>query len=119
LPGSTPKHLIKVWTSKRLPGSLDRWTVSGNLHVQSRTSHDGAYCPAVNCKTGVWTYRAMTGWYRFADVRASYQIDANWQAALSVNNIFDGYYPETLGGPNNENWHGEPRNVLFRVEATY
>src|SRR4029450_104971 len=97
LSGFTPRHLGKFWTSKRLPGSLNRWTVSGGFHVQSGIFNEGSYCPVANCRTGIWTYRADTSWYKFADLRTSYQIDPNWQAALSVNNVFDRDYPDTLG----------------------
>jgi hypothetical protein len=40
----TPRHLLKLWTSRQLPGRLQRWSVGGSVHAQSRNTRDGAYC---------------------------------------------------------------------------
>ena len=48
-----------------------------------------------------------------------YQIDSNWRAALSVSNVFDRVYYQTIGSPIGGNWYGEPRGLLFRLDAKY
>jgi outer membrane receptor for ferric coprogen and ferric-rhodotorulic acid len=103
----TPKHLFKLWSSWRLPGELARWSVGGDLHIQSRTKYSGA------------DYRQIQGGYSLIGLRLGYEVDANWQMALSVNNLADERYFETTGGTTNGNWFGEPRSVLLRVDARY
>jgi outer-membrane receptor for ferric coprogen and ferric-rhodotorulic acid len=57
--------------------------------------------------------------YVVADARASCQIDANWRTALTINNVFDRSYYETIGGPERDDWYGEPRGFLLRIEGSY
>ena len=51
------------------------------------------------------------------DLRGSYQIQPHWQAALTVSNVFDRVYYQTLSLTNN--WYGEPRAVTLRVDGKY
>jgi outer membrane receptor for ferric coprogen and ferric-rhodotorulic acid len=51
--------------------------------------------------------------------RAGYQIDAHWRAALSVNNILDRIYYQTIGTREGGNWYGEPRGFVLRVYVRY
>jgi outer-membrane receptor for ferric coprogen and ferric-rhodotorulic acid len=53
------------------------------------------------------------------NLRAGYQIDAHWRAALSVNNVFDRIYYQTIGIPTGNNWYGEPCGFVLRVDARY
>ena len=112
----TPKHLLKVWTSKQLPGAFDRWTVGGNLHAQSRTlSGINTYCA-----TGVCTdFYVVEEPYAVVDLRAAYQIDPQWEVSLSVNNVLDKNYYESIGSPAMHTWYGEPRSVMLRMDGRY
>jgi outer-membrane receptor for ferric coprogen and ferric-rhodotorulic acid len=120
---STPRHLLKIWTSARLSGAFSRWTIGGSLRAQ--TASPGApgtvlapRCDAQgqNCVRPVY----VTMWpYAVLDLRAGYQLSPNWQVALSVNNVFDKRYYLSQDTPGVELWYGEPRNFMLRIDAKY
>jgi outer-membrane receptor for ferric coprogen and ferric-rhodotorulic acid len=116
----TPRHLLKLWTSKSLPGYLYRWSVGGSLRVQSSQWQEFP-CPVTlsACPAGSLPVRSVQGTYAVADLRASYQIHPRWQAALTVSNVFDRIYYQTLGSSLANNWYGQPRAVMVRVDARY
>ncbi len=58
------------------------------------------------------------------DLRVGFQLDANWQVALSANNVFDEIYFESLGSPGSGTdalrpWYGEPRNYIVRFDGRF
>jgi outer membrane receptor for ferric coprogen and ferric-rhodotorulic acid len=53
------------------------------------------------------------------DLRTGYQLSANWQVALSVNNVFDKHYYLSQDPPNPGVWYGDPRNFMLRIDAKY
>jgi outer membrane receptor for ferric coprogen and ferric-rhodotorulic acid len=120
---ATPRHLAKLWTSSALPGGLSRWTLGGSVHAQSRNSKSGSYCARVgpfgSCFDPLQQFETEQRSYLTLDVRASYQMSANWRAALTVANVLDRRYYETVGTPLLGNWYGEPRSVLVRVDGAY
>lgn len=119
----TPRNLLKVWTSNRLPGGLNRWTVGGNLHIQSDSIKSGTSCLTPDLPDGICStytpYLIHSGSYTVVDLRVGFQIDAHWRASLAVNNVFDRIYYESLGTPTGDNWYGEPRNVLLQVRGSF
>ncbi|MEJ1963553.1 MAG: hypothetical protein WDO56_19115 [Gammaproteobacteria bacterium] len=46
------------------------------------------------------------------------RINASWQAALSVNNVLDKRYYESID-PAMYAWYGTPRNLTLRIDARY
>jgi outer membrane receptor protein involved in Fe transport len=52
-------------------------------------------------------------------LRAACQLDKHWRATLSVNNIFDRVYFQTVALPSAGDWYGEPRNYRLRLDATF
>jgi outer membrane receptor for ferric coprogen and ferric-rhodotorulic acid len=124
LSSATPRHLFKLWTSTELPGVANRFTVGGSVHAQSSNFVAGVHCPQRNavgsCIPGhIEPFRSEQGFFVVVDLRAGYDIGSRWRAALSLNNVFDRVYYETIGTPNGSNWYGEPRNVALRVEGHY
>jgi outer membrane receptor for ferric coprogen and ferric-rhodotorulic acid len=116
---STPRHLLKVWTSLRLPGEHSRWTIGGSLHAQ--TASPGApvlKCDSQlhNCTPGV---QVSTRPYAVLGLRMGYQLSPNWQVALNVNNVLDKWYFISQDTPAFSTWYGEPRNFLLRIDAKY
>ncbi len=112
----TPKHLLKAWTSVRLPGGLNRWTVGGSLHAQSRTASSN------QDRDDSGAFRTVEGEqeaYAVLDLRAGFEIDPNWQLALTVNNALDKIYYESIGPASFRNWYGEPRNVTLRIDGRF
>jgi outer membrane receptor for ferric coprogen and ferric-rhodotorulic acid len=118
----TPKHLMNLWVSGQLPGGLRRFTVGATLHAQSGNSKSGTVCPLVHgfpdCSAPLIFVDEQAS-YAVVDLRAGYQVDSHWRAAVSVGNLFDRSYLETVGFPNGDNWYGEPRTFLFRLDGRY
>jgi outer membrane receptor for ferric coprogen and ferric-rhodotorulic acid len=121
---TTPRHLLKLWTSKQLGGVLDRLTVGGGLLAQS-TNSSGAYCsPFGGCPLSTSdSYEVfreiIQGSFAVVNLRAGVRIDSHWQAALTVNNLFDRTYYQALGDLNGGNWYGDPRNWQVRIQGKY
>jgi outer-membrane receptor for ferric coprogen and ferric-rhodotorulic acid len=116
VPQQTPRHLLKLWTSTRLRGALDRWTVGGSLHAQSRTRNNTHFdCGPTACAELDFTQPA----YATVDLRVGFQINPNWRVALSTNNVFDKRYYDSIGQPSMHVWYGEPRNYMVRVDSEY
>ena len=118
----TPRHLFRLWTNFG-PSSWQGWSVGGTLHAQSATYFDASACPDLdaefNCPSGYKALRNVQKSYAVASPRIGYQFDRNGQIALSVNNVFDRRYYETLGSANGSNWYGEPRNFLIRFDGRF
>jgi outer membrane receptor for ferric coprogen and ferric-rhodotorulic acid len=116
---STPRHLLKIWTSETLPDALSRWTVGGSLRAQAK-SHGG---PITSCDAGQRNCAAREAVflrpYAVADLRAGFELDANWQVALSVNNVLDKRYFLSQNGGALEVWFGDPRNFMLRIDAKF
>jgi outer-membrane receptor for ferric coprogen and ferric-rhodotorulic acid len=123
LSSATPRHLFKLWTSWQLPGELQRWTIGGSVQAQSSNFEAGYLCAHLNsfgnCLVSQQYFREVQGSYAVIDLRAGYQIDPHWRAALSVNNVFDRIYYQTIGIPAGDNWYGEPRGFVLRIDGRY
>jgi outer membrane receptor for ferric coprogen and ferric-rhodotorulic acid len=120
---ATPRHLIKLWTSMQFPGKWRRWTAGGTLHAQSSSGNNYYTCVfdgQGNCIGVIDTpFRTVQGSYAVAGLRAAYEINSHWRAALNVNNVFDRVYYQTVGTPRGGSWYGEPRNFMVRVDGRY
>ena len=117
---STPRHLLKIWTSARLSGAFSRWTIGGSLRAQTTSppalldSCGPRVSYAPNCFQDVTTRP-----YAVLDLRAGYQLSRNWRVALNVNNVFDKRYYLSEETPSPSFWYGEPRNFMLRIDAKY
>ena len=114
---ATPHHLLKIWTSARLPGAFSRWTTGGSLHAQTAAPGTQVYyCNAQlqNCALGM---DVGTRPYAVFDLREGFKLNRNWQVALTVNNVLDKRYYLSQSGVNL--WHGDPRNFMLRIDAKY
>jgi outer membrane receptor for ferric coprogen and ferric-rhodotorulic acid len=122
LSSHTPQHLLKIWSSYRLPGFLSRWSAGGSLQAQSANSISGSLCKLDvygNCVGSLGDYRTVAAAYAVLDLRLGYQFDTHWNLALTVGNVFDKTYYESIGGPAGNNWYGEPRSFLVQVGARF
>jgi outer membrane receptor for ferric coprogen and ferric-rhodotorulic acid len=110
----TPKHLLKAWTNLRLPGEYRRWEIGGSLHAQSATKSRGGGClPA--CPVIDFVHEP----YAVLDLRAAFNIDSNWSASLSVDNVFDRIYYESIDTPLLRGWYGPPRTAILRIDGRF
>ncbi len=113
---TTPAHMLKAWMNLRLPRALRRWNVGGSLHAQSATSALSDYCPTSGetCAPAAVRQRA----YSVVDLRGGFEINANWQIGVSLNNAFDKVYYETIHAAPMYGWYGEPRSLALRINAS-
>ena len=116
---STPRHLLKIWTSVTLPGPLSRWTIGGDLRAQTAPpGSEVEFCTPQyqDCMpAAVVTERP----YAVLDLRAGFQLTRKWQVALTVNNVADKRYYVSQDTPLLELWYGDPRNVMLRIDAKF
>jgi outer-membrane receptor for ferric coprogen and ferric-rhodotorulic acid len=123
LPGATPRHLLKLWTSKQLPGGMQRWTVGGTVQAQSSSFNSYVSCPfdaQANCIGSFDTlFKTEQSPYAVVGLRLSFAIDAHWRVAVNANNVFDHIYYQSLGNASAGNWYGEPRNFTVRIDGKY
>jgi outer membrane receptor for ferric coprogen and ferric-rhodotorulic acid len=113
---STPRHLLKVWTSARLSGVFSRWMIGGSLHAQ--TAAPGTEYALCNTQCVVGNSATLPS-YAVVDLRTGYQLTRNWQVALSVNNVLDKRYYLSQDTPGLSLWYGDPRNFMFRIDAKF
>ncbi len=115
-----PRHLLKAWTSYRLPGSWSAFDVGGGVTAQSEAANAGLVW--VNQGAAGWAqvpYRVEQGGYSVWQARAGYRIDEHWSLALNLNNIFDKVYYQSLGNNSFGNWYGEPRNWTLTLRGAF
>ncbi|THU02605.1 TonB-dependent siderophore receptor [Lampropedia puyangensis] len=103
----TPKHLLRVWTTYRLPGALNAFTVGGGVDTQS-ASYRKIGAVRINAPG-----RAVWNSY------VRYQVNDQWQLALNFNNMFDKRYYTSIGNLVNSSHYGDPRNVMLSLRASF
>jgi outer membrane receptor for ferric coprogen and ferric-rhodotorulic acid len=101
----TPRNLVRVWASYRLPGDWNALTVGAGFNAQSHTlGYDRSFkVPGFS----VW------------NMRLAYQVTPEVSLALNVNNLFDKrYWIPGFAEQNGNNDFGDPRNVMFTLKYT-
>ncbi|MDG9929101.1 MULTISPECIES: TonB-dependent siderophore receptor [unclassified Pseudomonas] len=96
----TPYNLFKVFTTYRLPGALDKWTVGGGFRTQS-----GAYT----------SFGVKQGGYSVSDLMLGYQPSQEWQLQANLNNAFDKRYYQNISNSWGANSFGDPRSLMLTV----
>ena len=103
----TPRNMLRVWASYRLPSDWSRLTLGAGFTTQSHTlSH--TYSPNKFKVPG----------YTVANLRVAYQVTPELNLAMNVNNLFDKRYwlPGFVGYSGFD--FGDPRNVMFTLKYT-
>lgn len=97
-----PRHMLKTFTSYRLPGMLDKVTVGGGVNWQTKTGEDLHYY--------------HQGSYAIANLMARYDISKNLSATVNLNNVFDReYYARVYS----EGVYGAPRNFMTSLKYNF
>lgn len=104
-----PKHLMRLFTSYKLPGQLSNWTVGGGVQTQSDTY-------ATNTAR---TARAEQGGYAVYNAMLAYRFNEHYSAQLNANNVFDKYYYEKIGVTGANYYYGEPRNFAVTLRGEF
>lgn len=119
---ATPEHLLKVYTSWRLPAALSDWRVGGGVTAQGENYSSGSVRiydangqPAATTTPYDFTQSGYAVWNTFVE----YRLHPQWTAMLNVNNVFDKTYYATVGNSAYYNFYGEPRNVGLTVRGHF
>jgi outer membrane receptor for ferric coprogen and ferric-rhodotorulic acid len=113
----TPRHLLKVWTDRRLPGGLRDWSVGATVEARSSAFSSGLFCDPTQCSRGYRDFKDVQRPFAVVSPRIEYEINPHWRVGLTVNNVFDRIYYQTIGAPLGGSWYGEPRNFRFRIDG--
>jgi outer membrane receptor for ferric coprogen and ferric-rhodotorulic acid len=106
--------VIRTFTTYRLPGALDQFTVGGGISWQS-AFYGQSYSPNVGGGEGGSTSLKQGG-YTLVDLMTRYQYDEHLSFTANANNVFDKRYLTGLGNFGTT-FYGEPRNL--QITAKY
>lgn len=108
-----PRHMVKFWTTYRLPGEWNRLTVGGGANWQSKT-----YSTVSAWQIGrslYWEQKA----YAVANLMARYDFNEALSATLNVNNVFDKQYIASVSDWWYSGNYGAPRSVALNVKYRF
>nr|WP_267132675.1 TonB-dependent receptor [Achromobacter denitrificans] len=72
----------------------------------------------LQAQSDVYTSSMRQGGYAVVSARLGYQINKQWDAALSINNLFDREYLRTPGYDIFYNLYGAPRSATLTLRYT-
>jgi outer membrane receptor for ferric coprogen and ferric-rhodotorulic acid len=102
-----PKSLLKLFTSYRIAGVGNGFTVGGGLNWQSQMYSTGLGPSG--------TARFTQPAYATLDLMARYPINKHLALSVALNNVFDKRYRTNT----TSSFHGAPRSVLVTLRGTY
>ncbi|MGR6497291.1 TonB-dependent siderophore receptor [Pseudomonas fulva] len=97
-----PRNSVKLFTTYRLPGGLDKWTVGGGFNWQSETGY-------------ALSYATTQSSYALVNLMTRYQVTPQLSASVNVSNLFDRHYLTTTAG----GIYGAPRNVMTTLRYNF
>lgn len=98
-----PRHLLRLFTTYRFPGTLHGLTIGGGVQAQSST-----YATSQGIE-------ARQGGYAVYNLMASYDFNENVRLQLNVNNVFDKVYYRKVDATGISNYYGDPRNFMLSL----
>ncbi|MBK5535123.1 TonB-dependent siderophore receptor [Pseudomonas sp. TH08] len=104
-----PEHVVRTFTTYRLPGVLDKVTVGGGVSWQS-----AFYGKIYSAPAGDYT-RIKQGGYTLVDLMSRYQYNEHLSFTVNANNVFDKRYLTGLGNFDTT-FYGEPRNLMLTTK---
>ncbi|MNK48586.1 Ferric-pseudobactin receptor precursor [compost metagenome] len=108
-----PRHLVKLWTTYRLPGDLHRLTVGGGVNWQSRVYSD----------IDAWQINSTLHWeqkaYSVASLMARYDVNDKLSATVNVANLFDKKYTASVSDWWYSGMYGPARKVALSVRYQF
>lgn len=107
-----PQDQLTLYTSYKLRGPLDRFTVGGGARWQSE-----GWQVLNNRGKGIREKFSQDP-YSLVDAMARYQISENLSATLNVYNLFDKKYYTNIGFYNSA-YSGDPRNVMLSTRWSF
>ncbi|MGE8437604.1 MAG: TonB-dependent siderophore receptor [Pseudomonas palmensis] len=107
-----PEQLLRLFTTYRLPGALDKVTVGGGVNWQS-AFYGQIYSPTVKDYTFI-----KQGGYTLVDLMGRYQYNDHLSFTLNANNVFDKRYLAGLGNFDTT-YYGEARNLMLTTRWAF
>lgn len=104
-----PRHILQLWTHYRLPGELNRWSLSGAVNARSRFYNEFTFAGTPG--------RLQQGGYATVDARVAYQVTNNVSVDLAVTNLFDKVYYQRINNLNSGNLFGDPRAFMLSLRT--
>lgn len=110
---TVPADMVKLFTTYRLPGELDRLTLGGGVNWQSgiHMTVDSWRLPA--------PAKVKQSDYATVNLMARYDLNRQWSATATVNNVFDKKYLSSL----DQNFYsaswGEPRSFMLNTRYEF
>ncbi|MBJ9976731.1 TonB-dependent siderophore receptor [Pseudomonas sp. S75] len=102
-----PKRMLRLFSSYRLPGEWQAWTVGGGVQAQSDIYNRSGN--AVASQSGYAVYNAMV----------NYRFNEQYSLQVNANNLFDRkYYRQVAPTPTGYYW-GDPRNVSVTLSGRF
>lgn len=110
-----PRHLFRLNTSYRLPGTWNKLTIGGGLTTQSamRQAPTGTSHPTLGSNVNI----DLKG-YTLYHAMARYDINKNLVATLNISNLFDKTYYRQYGFYSGA-IYGEPRAFRLTLRASF
>ncbi|MGX9777384.1 TonB-dependent siderophore receptor [Janthinobacterium aestuarii] len=108
-----PRHLVKLWTTYRLPGDLNRLTIGGGVNWQSRVYSD----------IDAWQINSTMHWeqkaHSVASLMARYDVNDKLSATVNVANLFDKKYTASVSDWWYSGMYGPARKVALSVRYQF
>ncbi|MHC8318543.1 TonB-dependent siderophore receptor [Pseudomonas sp. LB3P31] len=111
-----PEHLIRTFTTYRLPGAFNQVTVGGGVSWQS-AFYGQSYSPDVGGGVGGATSLKQGG-YTLVDLMTRYNYDDHLSFTVNANNVFDKKYQSGIGNFGTT-FYGEPRNLQLTAKYDF
>lgn len=108
-----PRHMVKLWSTYRLPGDWSRLTIGGGVNWQSKT-----YSTVSAWQIGRDLYWEQKP-YAVAGLMARYEFSPALTATLNVNNLFDKKYIASVSDWWYSGNYGAPRSVALNVKYKF
>ena len=109
---SKPEHVVRTFTTYRLPGALNQVTVGGGVSWQS-----AFYGKIYSAPAGDYT-QIKQGGYTLVDLMTRYEYDDHLSFTVNANNVFDKKYLTGLGNFDTT-FYGEPRNLQLTAKYDF
>ncbi|WP_433736257.1 TonB-dependent siderophore receptor [Pseudomonas putida] len=117
LASTKPEHVFRTFTTYRLPGALDQFTVGGGVSWQS-AFYGQTFNPNVDGAGTGSTVNLKQGGYTLVDLMTRFQYDEHLSFTANAYNIFDKQYLTGLGNFGTT-FYGEPRNLTLTAKYDF
>lgn len=103
----TPEHMFRLLASYRLGGADGKWTLSGGVNMQSKSS-----------PITINGQKHYLGGYAIWNAGVQYEPSKQISMGFKIHNLTDKRYYQSYGhrGTNQGHFYGEPRNITFHLK---